>query len=102
MINGGRTPPIIKTASDDEVPPEWVDVDELTEIHEFDSLAHFARFEEFIRVSVRNGNLEEVRVGTPYASLMFDEKWYRAPSGRTWRLVKPDFPFKGVFLKVDG
>jgi hypothetical protein len=35
------------------------------------------------------------------AATVFDEHWYRAASGQTWRLVAPDYPFKGVFEKVE-
>jgi hypothetical protein len=50
--------------------------------------------------AVAAGDVTRVEVGDRYASVGFQEEWYRLPSGDVWRLVSPDFPFKGVFLRV--
>jgi hypothetical protein len=50
--------------------------------------------------AVAEGLLVPIPVGKPYANVGFHEEWYRLPSGHVWRLVDPDFPFKGVFEKV--
>jgi hypothetical protein len=73
---------------------------EWEEIHGFESPVHFHQFEERIANAVDDGSLVPVPAETPYASLMFEEKWFRSREGQNWRLVAPDFPFKGVFLKV--
>jgi hypothetical protein len=50
---------------------------------------------------VANGTLAEVPVEDRYSgSFMFNEHWFRAPSGAIWRLVAPDPPFRGVFERV--
>jgi hypothetical protein len=72
----------------------------LSEIHGFESPEHFSEFQRSIDEAVARGDLTKVPVQSLYASEMFDENWYRAPTGETWRLVSPDFPFKGVFEKV--
>jgi hypothetical protein len=77
-----------------------VGMEQLVEVQTFDSPEHFASFKQLVEAAVNDGDLEEVEVNVPYASLMLDERWYRSAAGQIWRLVKPEFPFKGVFLKV--
>jgi hypothetical protein len=72
-----------------------------TEIQEFDSPADFRSFRQVIEEAVASGELEPVSVGTPYSPGGFHEEWYREGSGEVWRLVPPDFPFKGVFERVE-
>ncbi|RZS44752.1 hypothetical protein EV193_101630 [Herbihabitans rhizosphaerae] len=76
-------------------------VREWEEIHGFESASEFARFEKWIRDAVTEGSLTEVPVGERYGDIAaFDERWFREPAGQAWRLVAPDPPFTGVFLKV--
>jgi len=71
------------------------------EIHEFASLGEFNRFLRWIADAVEEGVLIEVAVLDRYdGSTIFDERWYRSAVGEVWRVVAPDFPFKGVFLRV--
>ena len=72
----------------------------LREIHGFDSPQHFSDFYRSLEDAVKNKELTVVPVGQPYASVMFEERWYRTAAGQVWRLVNPDFPFKGVFEQV--
>lgn len=76
-------------------------MEEWDEIHDFDSPEHYRLFLQWIDKSIAEGALNPVPVEKTYASLMFDEKWYRARSGQIWRLVGPDFPFRGIFARVD-
>jgi hypothetical protein len=73
---------------------------EQVEIHGFDSPQHFAEFQRSLEDAVLAAEVAPVDVEDRYGSLMFEEKWYRLSSGEIWRLVSPDFPFKGVFLRV--
>jgi hypothetical protein len=72
----------------------------LAEIHGFDSPAHFSTVCRTMDERVRRGELSPVPVEHVYASEMFEETWYRTPTGETWRLVSPEFPFKGVLERV--
>jgi hypothetical protein len=54
-----------------------------------------------IASAVADGVLVSIAVEAPYGSLMFDEKWYKLSSGQVWRIVSPDYPFKGVFERVE-
>ncbi len=73
---------------------------ELAEIRAFDSPGHFQNFRESIEGAIASGQLTPVAVEVPYGSLMFNEEWFRTDAGQVWRLVEPDFPFKGVFEEV--
>ena len=70
------------------------------EIHGFRSPGEYERFLQWISDSIASGKIQEIAVGSRYSGASFDEHWYRAPSGQKWRLVAPDFPFKGVFERV--
>lgn len=73
------------------------------EIHGFDSLDHYHRFVKMIEAKMLDDELEPVRVEQRYSgSEIFEETWYRTGSGEVWQLVSPDYPFKGVFLRVSG
>jgi hypothetical protein len=72
----------------------------LREIQRFDSPQHFSDFYRSIEDAVKNKELTAVPVEQPYASVMFEERWYRTATGQVWRLVNPDFPFKGVFEQI--
>lgn len=76
-------------------------MEEWEEIHGFGSPGEFARFQQWIEGVVMEGVLKQVEVEERYGSEMYDERWYRSRSGETWRLVAPDFPFKGVFARVE-
>ena len=68
----------------------------LEKIDGFHSIGEFERFQRYIDGLLKDGDLFEVPVHTKYAG--FIERWYKC-SGcqQTWRLVYPDFPFKGIF-----
>jgi hypothetical protein len=70
------------------------------EIEGFDSMTHFYEIENSLLAMVNNNELEEVFVSKPYSgSVLFKESWFKCPCGSIWRLVKPDSPFKGVFIR---
>ncbi|MBB4682442.1 hypothetical protein [Crossiella cryophila] len=70
------------------------------EIHGFGSPGEYARFLLWIAEAVAEGALREIPVGSRYSEYC-EERWYRAVSGQAWRVVGPDFPFTGAFLKVE-
>ena len=50
---------------------------------------------------LQEGGWEEVPVLHPQSNVGFIEQWFRcAACGSTWRLVRPDPPFRGVWEKV--
>lgn len=68
----------------------------LEEIKEFFSISEFERFQKHIDILVNEGELIEIPVKKRYAG--FPEQWYKCKScSQAWRLVHPDFPFKGLW-----
>ncbi|QNU68611.1 hypothetical protein EHE19_009540 [Ruminiclostridium herbifermentans] len=66
----------------------------LEEINEFFSVTEFEKFQNYIERLINDGKLVEVLVQKPYAD--FPEQWYQCKlCSQVWRLVHPDFPFKG-------
>ena len=71
----------------------------LEEINEFFSITEFERFQKYIEGLVNDGDLIEVHVKKPYAG--FPEQWLKCTlCPQIWRLVHPDFPFKGIWKKI--
>ncbi len=73
--------------------------DFLEEIDEFRSIWEFEKFQKYLDGLIKDGDLIEVEVGKPYAG--FPEQWFLCNGcQQTWRLVHPDFPFKGLWEQV--
>jgi hypothetical protein len=72
-------------------------------IDDFQALSEFDRFAFWINEQVANGQAVEVAVTAPYLdATSFEEKWFsHKGSGQVWRLVWPDFPFTGLFERVE-
>ncbi len=71
----------------------------LKEINVFFSISEFERFQKYVEGLVNDGILIEIPVKKPYAG--FPEQWYKCKScSQVWRLVYPDFPFKGKWSIV--
>lgn len=68
----------------------------------FAGWAEFEKFADWIRGQAAAGEAIEVPVERRYSgSSLIEQKWSRhVQSGRVWRLVRPDPPFKGVFEPV--
>ena len=73
----------------------------LVEIYSFDSWDHYDEVSRRFDAAVAAGTLTEVEPTRPYSIFAFDQRWFRAPSGEVWRLVKPDPPFKGTLEVVE-
>jgi hypothetical protein len=73
---------------------------EWTEVEKFSSPEDFHSFRRRLLAAVTEGSMASIPVGRRYPNVPFDEEWYRTPQGKIWRLVHPDFPFKGLFREV--
>ena len=71
-------------------------------IHGFDSLSEFKRFAEFIETQVREGIAAERPADPNYGKgEVYGGRWFEEiDTGQIWRLVEPDFPFRGLWEKV--
>lgn len=73
--------------------------DKLEDIQEFYSIYEFERFQRYVNSLVTDGDLKEVSVEKYYAG--FKEQWFMCiKCKQVWRLVHPDFPFKGLWEQV--
>jgi hypothetical protein len=75
----------------------------LEEIHGFISLGEFEKFKKYLEEQVQKNNLSEVDADLNYEKgLIYGGKWYKClECNEIWRLVDPDFPFKGLWEKVE-
>lgn len=72
------------------------------EIHGFSSPDEYKRFTRYIEAQVADGVAREVVADENYsAGQIYGGRWFQdSGSGQTWRLVAPDFPFKGLWEPV--
>ncbi len=71
----------------------------LERVNGFHSIGEFERLQGYINELIKQEYLEEVPVEKKYAG--FPEQWYKCPRcQQLWRLVHPDFPFKGIWDNV--
>lgn len=74
---------------------------EWDEISGFRSLDEFNRFLVFLDGCLIDQTLREVAVISRYSNIeMFDERWFGTSASTVWRLVAPEIPFRGVFLRI--
>ena len=73
------------------------------EIHGFSSPGEFTHFVTYIEHQVTEGIAEEIKPNDTYGKgEIYGGRWFRdIDSGKIWRLVEPDFPFKGLWEQVD-
>jgi len=75
--------------------------DQWEEVHGFRSLSEYQRFNAWLDALLAEGVATEVPVGVRYSSPYFPERWvHHDGTGEVWRLVGPEAPFRGVFLRV--
>jgi hypothetical protein len=72
------------------------------EIQEFVSPGEFLRFKAWLEETIAAGLLRRVSVEEGYTgSDQWDEQWVMCcECGQKWRIVAPEFPFKGVFVRI--
>jgi hypothetical protein len=73
------------------------------EIHGFNSPGEFKRFCTYIEGQVSSGLAIERAPDPNYEKAMiFGGRWFEDVETREiWRLVSPDFPFRGLWEKVE-
>jgi hypothetical protein len=71
-------------------------------IHGFQGPGEVQRFLEWLAPQLARADVEELPVAQHYAGTeVLRERWFRCvKDGTIWRLVEPDFPFRGVFEPV--
>ncbi len=75
---------------------------ELAPVAGFNSPEDYRLLNKRLERAIAAGILTEVSVDSPYQpGADIPEKWIRRSSGHIWRLVKPDFPFRGLFRPVE-
>lgn len=72
------------------------------EIHGFGSPGQYRSFVRHIEILLSTGDLQEVAVDPDYGrGEIYGGRWFRlTDTGEVWRLVPPDFPFRGVWEPV--
>jgi hypothetical protein len=72
------------------------------EIRGFQSPGEHARFVRCIEDHVRSGHARELVVDPDYGrGEIYGGRWFEdLRTGAMWRLVPPDFPFRGVWVRV--
>ena len=72
------------------------------EIHGFASPGEFDRFVRYIESQVKAGEAEELAPDSSYQKgQIYGGRWFRdIESDQLWRLVEPDFPFKGLWEPI--
>jgi hypothetical protein len=76
------------------------------EVERFQSLMEFRSFERWMLGQVSAGMAKQLPVDQPYSdahceALVLVEIWYlHLKSREVWRLVVPEPPFDGVFMKI--
>jgi hypothetical protein len=78
------------------ITPEW------EEINGFQSPGEYLRFVIYINNLVSNGCVEEIEMDQSYQNRMvYGGRWFKnIISNEIWRLVPPDFPFRGLWEPV--
>lgn len=73
------------------------------QIHGFRSPNEYRRFVRHIEDQVRAGHAEEITPAPDYdKGCVAGGRWFKGVgSGEIWRLVPPDFPFRGVWEPVE-
>tara|TARA_R110002126_G_scaffold80018_3_gene198461 strand:- start:470 stop:724 length:255 start_codon:yes stop_codon:yes gene_type:complete len=72
------------------------------EMRKFKSPGEFRRFQNYLKNQIDAGLVEKVEVDPNYSKgILSGGKWFRnKESGDIWRLIEPDFPFKGKWEHV--
>ncbi len=72
------------------------------EIHDFSSLSEYNRFLIYIEEQIKAGYTQEVEPDLEYGrGEIYGGRWFEdIESGELWRLIPPDFPFRGLWEPV--
>jgi hypothetical protein len=74
----------------------------LEQIPGFASLREYQRFVVSIEEHIKAGSIQEIAAEKDYhRGEIYGGRWFEhLRSGEVWRLVEPDFPFKGLWERV--
>lgn len=74
----------------------------LEEIHGFETPGEYDKFIVYLKTQIAKGNLERVASDDNYEKgLIYGGEWFRClVCNEIWRIVPPDFPFRGLWEKV--
>jgi hypothetical protein len=72
------------------------------EIHGFCSPQEYTRFVQFIEGQIKAGHVIEIEPDPDYGyGEVYGGRWFKHNySEKVWRLIEPDFPFKGLWEPV--
>lgn len=72
------------------------------EIHGFSYPSEYSKFVKFLEEQITTGNIEEISVDYSYdKDCIVGGRWFKnIKNQEIWRLVEPDFPFKGLWELV--
>ncbi len=72
------------------------------EIHGFQYPKEYDSFVQWIDGHVQNGGVKEIPARDQEKHATLKERWFQCGEcSSVWRLVAHDFPFEGLFSKVD-
>ena len=73
------------------------------EIHGFNSPSEYARFVDYIEKQVEAGYARELQPDKNYGKgEIYGGRWFEdVESGKVWRLIPPDIPFRGLWEPVE-
>jgi hypothetical protein len=72
------------------------------EIHGFAVSSEYNRFIKYLERQIHNHEVEEIEIDPDYGSgTIYGGRWFKyLDTGEIWRLIAPDFPFKGLWEPV--
>ena len=73
------------------------------EISSFDSRSEFEAFRTYLEKQIHENVVVEVEGNPDYQrDMVYGGRWFKyLPTGEIWRLVDPDFPYRGAWEPVD-
>jgi hypothetical protein len=75
----------------------------LEEINGFETPGEYERFRKYIDEQVAGGALIKVEADSNYEKgLIYGGEWFKCTTcNETWRMIPPDFPFRGLWEKIE-
>ncbi|UBB26614.1 hypothetical protein LAG73_05915 [Pseudoxanthomonas japonensis] len=72
-------------------------------IRDFNSMSEYRRFLSYLDGCMKDGFAEEISCDPNYGSgEVFGGRWFKeVATGKTWRLIEPDFPFRGLWEPIE-
>ena len=72
------------------------------EIHGFVVPSEYNRFIKYLERQIHNNEVEEIEIDLNYGfGEIYGRRWFKhITTGEIWRLIAPDFPFKGLWEPI--